>query len=92
MSGSEFVELRFRCCGNSLWEEATVGVSVMRLGVDGIPDTRNAWEDRNNNGLFDSGDYINPDKISYFNSADWAVYFTYAQRTSTSLMYGFNLK
>jgi hypothetical protein len=71
---------------------ATFGVSVMRLGVDGIPDTRNAWEDRNNNGLFDSGDYINPDKISYFNSADWAVYVTYAQRTSSSLMYGLNLK
>jgi hypothetical protein len=71
---------------------ATFGVSVMRLGVDGIPDTRNAWEDRNNNGLFDSGDYINPDKISYFNSADWAIYFTYAQRTSSSLMYGLNLK
>jgi hypothetical protein len=71
---------------------ATLGVSVMRLGVDGIPDTRKAWEDRNNNGLFDSGDYINPDKISYFNSADWAVYLTYAQRTSSSLMYGFNLK
>ncbi|RPI05788.1 MAG: PorV/PorQ family protein [Ignavibacteriae bacterium] len=71
---------------------ATFGVSVMRLGVDGIPDTRNAWEDRNNNGLFDSGDYINPDKIVYFNSADWAVYFTYAQRSSSSLMVGFNLK
>jgi hypothetical protein len=71
---------------------ATFGVSVMRLGVDGIPDTRNAWEDRNNNGLFDSGDYINPDKISYFNSSDWAVYFTYAQRASSSLMYGLNLK
>ena len=71
---------------------ATFGVSVMRLGVDGIPDTRNAWEDRNNNGLFDSGDYINPDKITYFNSADWAIYFTYAQRTSSGLMYGLNLK
>ena len=71
---------------------ATLGMSVMRLGVDGIPDTRNAWEDRNNNGLFDSGDYINPDKISYFNSADWAIYFSYAQRTSSSLMFGLNLK
>jgi hypothetical protein len=71
---------------------ATFGVSVMRLGVDGIPDTRNAWEDRNNNGLFDSGDYINPDKISYFNSADWALYLTYAQRASSSLMFGLNLK
>jgi len=71
---------------------AAFGVTMMRLGVDGIPDTRNAWEDRNNNSLFDSGDYINPDKILYFNSADWAFYFTYAQNTSSSLMFGFNLK
>ena len=70
----------------------TFGLSIMRLGVDGIPDTRNALEDVNNNGLFDSGDYINPDKISYFNSADWAIYATYAQRTSSGFMYGFNLK
>ena len=72
--------------------DATFGVSVMRLGVDGIPDTRKAWEDRNNNGLFDSEDYINPDKVTYFNSADWAIYFTYARHSARGLMYGINLK
>ena len=70
---------------------ATFGVSVMRLGVDGIPDTRNAWQDKNNDGLVEA-DEINRDEISYFNSADWAIYFSYAQRTSSSLMYGLNLK
>jgi hypothetical protein len=77
-------------------KNATLGVSVMRLGVDGIPDTRNAGVDANGNPV-SSDQYMNAvrldeSKISYFNSADWAVYFTYAQRTSSSLTYGFNLK
>jgi hypothetical protein len=75
---------------------ATLGVSVMRLGVDGIPDTRDAGVDANGNPV-PRDQYINAvrtdeSKITYFNSADWAIYFTYAHRTSSSLMYGFNLK
>jgi hypothetical protein len=72
--------------------DATLGASIMRLGVDGIPDSRNAWEDRNHNGVFDSEDYINPDKITYFNSADWAFYFSYSKRLSEKLTCGINLK
>jgi hypothetical protein len=75
---------------------ATFGVSVMRLGVEGIPDDRNA-------GLDAQGNILSPDqyqnfvrldysKITYFNSADWALYFTYAQRTSSNFMVGLNLK
>jgi hypothetical protein len=72
--------------------EASFGISAMRLGVDGIPDTRNAWEDRNHNGVMDGDDYINPDKVVYFNSADWAIYLTYAWRSTSGFMYGVNLK
>jgi hypothetical protein len=72
--------------------EATIGASIMRLGVDGIPDSRNAWEDRNKNGVFDNEDYINPDKITYFNAADWALYFSYSKRLSENLTCGINLK
>lgn len=72
--------------------DASLGLSVLRLGVDGIPDTRNAWVDNNGNGVFDSGDQLDYDKITYFNSADWALYFTYAKRASSELFYGANIK
>jgi hypothetical protein len=75
---------------------ATFGVSVMRLGVEGIPDDRNAGLDANGNILppdqYQNFVRLDYSKITYFNSADWAVYFTYAQRTSSNLMYGINLK
>jgi hypothetical protein len=64
----------------------------MRLGVDGIPDSRNALVDRNQNGILDSTDFIDPSKVTYFNSADWALYFTYSKRVSDDLTYGINLK
>lgn len=71
---------------------ASVGLSVLRLGVDGIPDTRNAWVDNNGNGIFDSADRLDYDKISYFNATDWAFYFTYAKRSPSGFMYGANVK
>jgi hypothetical protein len=70
----------------------TFAVSLMRLGVDGIPDSRNALVDRNQNGILDSTDFIDPSKVTYFNSADWALYFTYSKRVSNNLTYGINLK
>jgi hypothetical protein len=72
--------------------DASLGLSVLRLGVDGIPDTRNAWIDNNGNGIFDSADRLDYDKITYFNAADWAFYFTYAKRSATGLLYGANVK
>jgi len=72
--------------------DESLGLSVLRLGVDGIPDTRNAWIDGNNNGIFDSADRLDYDKISYFNATDWAFYFTYAKRSSQDFMYGANVK
>jgi hypothetical protein len=70
----------------------TFAVSLMRLGVDGIPDSRNALVDRNQNGILDSTDFIDPSKVTYFNSADWALYFTYSKSVSNNLTYGINLK
>jgi hypothetical protein len=72
--------------------DISLGLSVLRLGVDGIPDTRNAWVDNNGNGVFDNADQLDYDKITYFNSTDWAVYFTYAKRSSPGLLYGANVK
>jgi len=72
--------------------DISLGLSVLRLGVDGIPDTRKAWVDNNGNGVFDNVDRLDYDKITYFNAADWAVYFTYAKRASADFHYGANVK
>ncbi|MBN1398357.1 MAG: PorV/PorQ family protein [Bacteroidetes bacterium] len=73
-------------------ENTTFALSLMRLGVDGIPDSRFALVDGNQNGVLDSTDFIDPDRISYFNSADWALYLTYSKRLSFNLTYGINFK
>lgn len=70
----------------------SLGLSIVRLGIDGIPDTRSAWIDNNGNGVFDNVDRIDYDKISYFNAADWAFYLTYAKQASSNLSYGANIK
>ena len=72
--------------------DVSLGVSILRLGVDGIPDTRNAWIDSNGNGIFDNADRLDYDKITYFNATDWAFYFTYSKRSSSVLSYGANIK
>ncbi|MCJ7554966.1 MAG: hypothetical protein MUO34_13900, partial [Ignavibacteriaceae bacterium] len=36
--------------------DMSFGLSIMRLGVDGIPDTRNALMDTNNDGIVDVND------------------------------------
>ena len=76
--------------------DATFGISVMRLGVDGIPNTRDAGLDINGKSLFpyqySDFERIDYSKVTYFNSADWAIYFTYAQKSFNGFMYGINLK
>ncbi|MGH2569455.1 MAG: PorV/PorQ family protein [Bacteroidota bacterium] len=72
--------------------DASVGISILRLGVDGIPDTRNAWLDANGNRLFDDNNRPDYDKVTYFNSADWAIYLSYAKQASADFYYGANVK
>ena len=73
---------------------ASFAISIIRLGTDGIPDTRKAWADSNGNGLFDDGVNLRPDysAITFFNAADWVVYGTYAKQYSENLFYGANVK
>jgi hypothetical protein len=71
---------------------ASIGISVIRLGVDGIHDTKDALIDPNNGGILDDAARIDYDKLTFFNAADWAVYLTYSHRRSERLSYGFNVK
>lgn len=66
---------------------ASWGLSVIRLGVDDIPDTRNA-------GVFVDGVFsrVDPDRVTYFNASDWAFYLTYSKKQSDDFSYGANVK
>lgn len=71
---------------------ASLGLSVIRLGVDDVPNTEKAWVDLNNNGYFDNGDRLDYGQIRFFNAADWAFIATYSKKHSDKLSYGVNLK
>ncbi|HUN66081.1 MAG TPA: PorV/PorQ family protein [Bacteroidota bacterium] len=69
----------------------TLGVGIIRLGVDNIANTDAAWSDANHNGIIDPGE-IDYSRITFFNAADWAFYFSYARLMSDQLSVGINLK
>ncbi|MBI5475882.1 MAG: PorV/PorQ family protein [Ignavibacteriales bacterium] len=77
-------------------KNTTFALSVIRLGVDNIPDTRNAGIDANGNPLppdrWQDLAGLNFDKITYFNAADWGFLLSYANQSTTSFSYGVNLK
>ena len=74
-----------------LTSRATLAVSAIRLGIDDIANTENAWNDANHNGIVESNE-IDYSKITYSNAADWALYFSYAKRESERFSYGANVK
>lgn len=53
--------------------DSHIGLAVIRLGIDDIPDTRL---------LFDANGRINYDNINFFSSADLAFVFSYARGVS----------
>ena len=62
-----------------------IGVSVIRFGVDDIPDTR---------FLYDANGAINYDNIRFFSASDYAFLFSYARRVKgiKGLKLGANFK
>jgi hypothetical protein len=74
--------------------DMSFGLSIIRLGIDGIPDTRNAGWDVNGDGVIDlnNGDRIKTELITEFNNADWAFFLTFAKRHSDNFYYGANVK
>ena len=71
----------------------SLGFSVIRLGVDDIPNTQNAAVDINGNPTNDpQWNRIDPNRVTYFNAADWAFYFTYSKKQSDDFSYGANVK
>lgn len=74
-------------------DDLSFGLSVMRLGIDGIPDTRNALYDANGDGILDiNTDRLDNSLISEFSNQDWAFYLTFAKRHSDNFYWGANVK
>jgi hypothetical protein len=74
----------------------SLAISLIRLGVDDIPNTQNAGIDANGNPLPPGQSQnlagIDPSRVTYFNAADWAFYFSYAKSVSEQFSYGANIK
>jgi hypothetical protein len=77
-------------------EDMSFGLSVMRLAVDGIPDTRNALIDGQTgqlitdiNNIYARLDY---NRITEFSNQDWAFYLTFAKRQWNDFYWGANIK
>lgn len=74
----------------------SLAVSLIRLGVDDIPNTQNAGIDANGNplppGQTQNLAGIDPSKVTYFNAADWAIYLSYSKKASNQFSYGANVK
>lgn len=77
-------------------KDMSFGLSVIRLSVDGIPDTREALIDRvSGNVIYDISNpnsMIDPSKVKEFNNTDWAIYLTFAKRHSDKFYWGANVK
>lgn len=86
------VNYNYGAIGIPLGKNQSVGLSVIVNGIDDIPDTRNALIDLNGNGVLDPGERLDPDRITYFNSNDYAFYLTYSKKHSDKFSYGANFK
>ena len=85
-------------------KKSSLALSLIRLGVDNIPNTQDALLDYGEdgipntgdagegNGIIDSNERIDPNKVIYFNSADYAVYLSYGKKRSDKFFYGGNVK
>lgn len=88
-SGENTIDLESQ---QKIFRAESFGISVIRLGVDGIPDTRKAWADSNGNQLYDEN--MRPDlaAITYFGWSDYVVYGSYAKQYSDNFFVGANVK
>jgi hypothetical protein len=69
--------------------DMSLGLSIIRLGVDGIPDTRNALVDANGDGVLNIlNDRLDYSKITEFSNQDWAIYLSFAKKLSDKFSYG----
>ncbi len=69
-----------------------IQVGILRRGIDDIPDTRDALDDRNGDGKMDEDEYLIPDRIRYFNQREWGLLLTVSKTNQTGWVWGVNAK
>jgi hypothetical protein len=90
---SDLVNYNYAAAAIPYGKDMSFGLSVIRLGVDGIPDTRDALYDANGDGFLDiNTDRLDYSKITEFNNTDWAFYLSFAKRHSDNFYWGANVK
>ena len=92
----DLVNYDYGAVGIPFGTDMSFGLSIMRLGIDGIPDTRNALIDGQTgelindiNNIYARLDYS---RITEFSNQDWAFYLTFAKRQSENFYWGANIK
>ncbi len=77
-------------------KDMSFGVSIIRLGIDGIPYTKDALIDKNTGQpIYDINQpsaRLDYSKITEFSDQDWAFYLSFAKRHSNKFYYGANVK
>jgi len=75
--------------------DMTFALSVMRLGIDGVPDTRGALVDRTTGKvIYDISlpSRIDPGLVKEESTQDWVFYLSFAKKHSDNFSYGANIK
>jgi len=65
---------------------------LIRFYSSNIPDTRDALNDKNGNGILDPGEGIIPDSVKYFSIADNAAVINYSQKIFKNTTFGISTK
>ena len=76
--------------------DMTFALNIMRLGIDDIPDTREALIDRTTGQVIYDIYYpsarLDPNKVTKFSNQDWVGYLSFAKRYSENFYYGASVK
>lgn len=77
-------------------KDMSLGISLIRLSVDGIPDTREALVDKSTGQVIyditNPNARLDPDRIKQFSNTDYALFLSFAKRHSGKLYWGVNAK
>lgn len=92
----DLVNYNYAAAALPFGKDITFGISAIRLGIDGIPDTRKALIDARTGEIITDINNpfarIDPNKVKEFNNSDWAFYGSFAKRQSENFYWGANVK
>jgi len=84
---ADLIAVSFRRSSN-----LAVHLGLVRRGVDDIPDTRSALDDRDGDGELDEDERLVLEKIRYFNQREWGVLLSIARQNQTGWRWGASVK